>query len=158
MTSHEPDTDELIAQAQSGDRRAGQQLLLRHRKQLRRMIGLHFDRRLAARIDPSDVVQEVLVDALGKLPTYLEQRPVPFYAWLRQLAWDRLVKLHRLHLRTQKRSTSREEESIPLLPDESALALAGRLLAPGSSPSRHLYATECKRPWPNWANATVNSW
>jgi RNA polymerase sigma-70 factor (ECF subfamily) len=62
------------------------------------MIEVHLDRRLAARVDPSDVVQESLADAARKLSDYLRQRPLPFYPWLRQLAWERLVKLRRRHL------------------------------------------------------------
>ena len=52
------DTDELLDQADSGDRRAVDQLLARHRKWLRRMIALRMDGRIAGRVDPSDVVQE----------------------------------------------------------------------------------------------------
>ena len=81
-----PDTDHLIEQASQGDNRARQELLARHRRRLRRMIEVHFDRRLAARVDPSDVVQEALVEAARLLDTYLRDRPLPFYPWLRQLA------------------------------------------------------------------------
>lgn len=108
------------------------------------MIAARLDRRLAARIDPSDVVQEALLDASRLLPAYLRDRPLPFYPWLRRLAWKRLVKLQQRHLGAQKRSVSREEQQIPLLPEESAVALAGRLVARGSSPSNHLLREEMR--------------
>src|SRR5262249_17352531 len=64
--------------------------------------------------------------------------------WLRQLAWERLVKLHQRHIQAQKRSTTREQRLDVVLPDESALALANRLLAPGSSPSRQAMPEELR--------------
>jgi RNA polymerase sigma-70 factor, ECF subfamily len=53
---------------------------------------------VATRRDPSDVVHETILEAASKLPEYLQKPGVPFYAWLRCLAWDRLVELHRQHL------------------------------------------------------------
>jgi RNA polymerase sigma-70 factor (ECF subfamily) len=90
---------------------------------------------LAARVDPSDVVQEALLDAAQALDDYLRERPVPFYPWLRQLAWERLIELHRRHLHAQRRSVKREEPLAPHLSDESAQQLADRVLARQSSPS-----------------------
>ena len=87
MTTHPPDTEELLRQAGQGDEPARQQLLVRHRDRLKRMVAVRLDPRLAVRVDPSDVVQEALLDAAQKLDGYLRDRPVPFYPWLRRLAW-----------------------------------------------------------------------
>src|SRR5439155_23923150 len=57
---------------------------------------------LVARVDPSDVVQEALADAAQELSDYLRNPPLPFYPWLRQLAWERLIELHRRHLHAQR--------------------------------------------------------
>jgi RNA polymerase sigma-70 factor (ECF subfamily) len=91
------------------------------------------------------VVQEVFADACQKLSGYLQKRPLPFYPWLRQLAWERLVKLHHRHIQAQKRSTTCEQHDAMGLPDESVLTLANRLLAPGSSPSRQAIHEESRR-------------
>ena len=80
---------------------------------------------------PAGVVQEALTDASRKLSEYLKHRPIPYYPWLRQLALERLVKLHRRHIQAQKRSVTREEDWLPPLPDESAVELADRLGAAG---------------------------
>jgi RNA polymerase sigma-70 factor (ECF subfamily) len=143
-TDREPDTDALIERAGGGDARAGQQLLARHRRRLRRMVALRMDRRLAARVDPSDVVQDALMDAALKLPDFLRRRPLPFYPWLRQLAFDRLVELNRRHLRAQKRSINREEPGVLELPEDSAIELATKLVAAGSSPSQSLLREELR--------------
>jgi len=140
--ARDPDTDQLLEEASHGDASARGQLLLRHRKRLRAMVDLRMDRRLAGRIDPSDVVQETFADALGQLSDYLRLRPLPFYPWLRKLACDRLAELNRRHLHAQRRSVRREE---PLaLPDESALELADRLISRGSSPSARLHRNELR--------------
>jgi RNA polymerase sigma-70 factor (ECF subfamily) len=142
VAPEESDLEALLAEAGRGDASACQELLLRHQQRLRHMIAVRLDHRLAARLDPSDVVQEVFVDALRKITEFVEQRPLPFYPWLRQLAWERLAKLHERHLRAQKRSAAREAHWDGALPDESALALAQRLLAPGSSPSKEALRQE----------------
>jgi RNA polymerase sigma-70 factor (ECF subfamily) len=65
MAPQEPDTDQLLQRACQGDLAACQELLVRHQERLRKMIALRMDRRLAARIDPSDVVQEAIVKVPG---------------------------------------------------------------------------------------------
>jgi RNA polymerase sigma-70 factor (ECF subfamily) len=142
MKTPGPDSDELIERVAHGDGAARQQLLARHRGRLRQMIAVRLDRRVAARVDPSDVVQEALADAARKLSAYVRDRPLPFYPWLRRLAWERLVKIHRRHLRTHRRSAAREEPGVLNLPDESAAELAKRLVSSASSPSRQLLRAE----------------
>ena len=82
----DPDSDHLLRRVAAGDPAARELLLDRHRQRLRRMIALRLDRRLWARVDPSDVLQETLAEAGQKLPDYARTRPLPFYAWLRQIA------------------------------------------------------------------------
>ena len=144
MTSIIPETDGLLARAAQGDREAGERLLTNHRDLLRKMVAARLDRRLAARVDPSDVVQEALAAAALALPKYLRERPIPFVAWLRQFAWERLVKLHRHHLRAQRRSVSREEYLAPDLPDDSVQQLGRRLAASGASPSEDMIRSELR--------------
>jgi RNA polymerase sigma-70 factor, ECF subfamily len=129
------DTEALIRMAHGGDGDARDALLTRHRERLRQMVSVRMDRRLQARVDPSDVVQDALADACVKLPRYLEDRPLPFYPWLRQIAWERLVKLHRRHLWADRRSVAREEGQYLPLPDESAVQLAERLAGHDTTPS-----------------------
>jgi RNA polymerase sigma-70 factor (ECF subfamily) len=106
------------------------------------MVEARLDRRLPPRVDPSDVVQEALADAARRLPEYVRDRPLPFHAWLRQFAWERIQKLHRHHLGAGKRSLTREEAGAAPLPDESMLQLANRLVASATSPSRRMMRDE----------------
>jgi RNA polymerase sigma-70 factor (ECF subfamily) len=145
MSPREPDTEELLEAIGRDDASARSCLLDRHRQRLRRMVAVRLDRRLAARVDPSDVVQDVLLEADRHLADYVRRRPLPFYPWLRQLAWNRLVDLHRRHVRAGRRSVRREAPAAPHLPDESALELAARLFARGSSPSARLEREEVRQ-------------
>jgi RNA polymerase sigma-70 factor (ECF subfamily) len=144
MTRREPDTDQLLDRASRGDRDARHELLARHRDRLRVMVAARLDRRLAARLDASDVVQETLAEAARRLDDYLRERPLPFYPWLRHLAWERLVKEHRAHLARGKRSVRREEPGVLRLPEESIAELAQRLACSASSPSRQAVRAELR--------------
>src|SRR5262245_41862806 len=137
-TRSDPDTEELLDAAATGDGSARGRLLDRHRQRLRRMVAVRLDRRLNARLDPSDLVQDTLAEANRRLDDYLRDRPLPFYPWLRQIAWNRLIDARRYHLRSG-RAVGREQPAG--LPAESALELAERLMA-GDAPSAGLRRKE----------------
>ena len=139
------ETDELIRLAARGDGAARQQLIALHRERLRRMVAVRMDSRLSPRIDPSDIVQEALAEADRHLDAYFRDQPLPFYPWLRQFACQRLRHLHRHHIHAGRRSLAREEPWELPLPDRSALDLARRLLASGTSPSRCLIRDELRQ-------------
>jgi RNA polymerase sigma-70 factor (ECF subfamily) len=136
------DTDELLDRTAAGNRSAREQLLGRHRDKLRRMVAVRLDRRLAARVDPSDVVQEALAEADRRLDDFLRERPIPYYVWLRRLAWVRLEKLRRRHT-AGRRDISREEPAA--LADESVRELAERVLASDTGPSTAAGRAERRR-------------
>jgi RNA polymerase sigma-70 factor (ECF subfamily) len=145
MTPAQPDTDELLRQAGRGDQGAREGLLARHRDRLRKMVAWRLDRRLAARVDPSDVVQEVLLEASRKMDRYLRERPLPFFAWLRVLAGEHLAALHRRHVRARGRSVLREEPGLLNLPDESAAELAARLVTASTGPTQQVLREELRQ-------------
>lgn len=131
MAADHDTTDALLGRAERGDQSAIGQLFDRHRPLLRRLIARKLHRRLAQRIDPSDVVQEALADAGRRLPEYLGKRPVGFLPWLRRLAEQRLVWCQRLHLGASRRSVAREAPNAT----ESAGPLLDGLIASSTSPS-----------------------
>jgi RNA polymerase sigma-70 factor (ECF subfamily) len=131
------ETQELLVQAQAGQRAAVDRLLARHRDYLHRFVEFRLDPKLAARVDPSDVVQEAQLEATRRLDDFLRQRPMPFRLWLRQIAYDRLVMLRRFHVRSARRTVDREVA----LSEQSSLLLAGRLLV-NSTASKQLARRE----------------
>ncbi|RIK88923.1 MAG: RNA polymerase factor sigma-70 [Planctomycetota bacterium] len=105
-----PDEDETLALlrgAQRGDSAAVEGLLERHRDSLHRMIECRLHAGVARRIGASDIVQETLLTASRRLAEYLQNPSMPFHAWLRQLARDRLADVYRRQL-AEKRDVSRE--------------------------------------------------
>src|SRR5215831_7718759 len=94
---------ELLRQAARGD--GWDELLAAHRQRLRRMVALRLDRHLQGRIDPSDVIQEAYLEAWRRLPEYLAKPSMPFFLWLRFLTGQKLVTLHRHHLRSEEHTS-----------------------------------------------------
>jgi RNA polymerase sigma-70 factor (ECF subfamily) len=143
-----PDADkseQLLREAAAGDQESWGALLERHRDRLRRMLALRADPRLQGRLDPSDVIQETFLEASARLAEYLRQPTMPFFLWLRFLAGQKLVTLHRHHLGTQMRDAGRE---ISLyrggLPMTSSVALAAQLLGHDTGPSEAAIRAELK--------------
>jgi RNA polymerase sigma-70 factor (ECF subfamily) len=128
------DTDHLLDRAADGDSAAATELLTRHRDRLRRMVQLRLDRRLAPRLDPSDIVQDALVEAHQRLARYAQTRDIPFYPWLRGLAWEKLIDINRRHVLAQRRSIHREAATLELSGD-SKMILVNRLASATATPS-----------------------
>jgi RNA polymerase sigma-70 factor, ECF subfamily len=138
-----PEIETLLRDAAQSDVTAVRCLMEQHRDRLRRMIAARLDRRLAPRLDPSDVVQETLADAARRLPEYLRDRPLPFRAWLYRLAADRLARTHRDHVASSVRGIGREERIEGPSPDKAiASRLVDRLAANDTTPGHRLARQE----------------
>jgi RNA polymerase sigma-70 factor (ECF subfamily) len=135
---NQPDDDlRLVERARGGDTAAAGEVLVRHRARLRRMVEARLDRRVRGRIDPSDVLQDSLVDAVAKLPEYLADPKVPLFLWLRLVVGERLSKIHRDHLGAQVRDAGREVSLFRgPMPAASSAALAAHLLGKETSPTQ----------------------
>jgi RNA polymerase sigma-70 factor (ECF subfamily) len=136
------ETRELLWAARAGDAAARNRLLERHREALRRMIAMRMDQKLARRVDASDIVQDVLVEANRRLADYLERTRMPFHLWLRHLARDRLIDAHRMHRGAARRSLDREQPlERPETDERSAFDLAASLrdreLTPAAAATHH---------------------
>ena len=128
MWPNSNETQELLAGAGQGQPAAVNELLDRHREALRHMIQARMDQKLARRVDASDVVQDVLLEASQRLADYLRDPKLPFGLWLRQMAQDRIIDLHRRHRVARRRSLDREQQQrAPGQGDKSSLELAAQL-------------------------------
>ena len=111
-------------------------LLDRHRDSLRRMVQMRLDARIQRRVDVSDVVQDVLVEAHRRLAGYLKQPGLAFHLWLRQIAQDRIIDAHRRHRVSGKRSVDREQPLVVQTDAEkSAVELAAKIMDKGITPA-----------------------
>jgi RNA polymerase sigma-70 factor (ECF subfamily) len=134
-----PDADntaDLLKNVREGDSQAVERLLARHRESLHRMIQLRMDQRIKRRVDVSDVVQDVLIEANRRLHDYLANPVMAFHLWIRQIAKDRLIDAHRRHRVSAKRSIDREQPMVLQgAVDQSSLEIAGQLCDPQMTPA-----------------------
>lgn len=121
------DTQELLHSAENGDDSAVNRLLDKHREAVRQMVRMRLDRAVAARVDASDVAQDVLLEASRRLNDFIRDGSMPFHLWLRQLAKDRMIDMHRRHRAAQRRSVDREKRIDSSPADQSSLNLAAQL-------------------------------
>jgi len=138
-------TNLLLRRAVDGHGESWGALLTRHEGRLRRMVAFRLDPRLQGRIDPEDVVQEVNLAASEHLADYLRQPAMPFFLWLRGIAGNKLLELHRRHLGTPMRDARREVSLYRgALPDATSAALAAQLLGRQTRPSEAAVRAEAK--------------
>src|SRR5437763_6284563 len=129
-------TNRALGRAADGDGESWGALLTRHEGRLRRMVAFRLDPRMQGRIDPEDVVQEVNLAASEHLPDYLRRPTMPFFLWLRGIADNKLLELHRRHLGTPMRDARREVSLYRgALPGATSAALAAQLLGHQTRPS-----------------------
>lgn len=135
----------MLRLAAGGDGASLGALLQRHEDRLRRMVAFRLDPRLQGRVDASDVMQEVCLAAAKCLPDYLNRPAQPFFLWLRGIAGNKLLELHRYHLGTPMRDARREVSLYQAsMPEASSAALAAQLMGRFSRPSEAAIRAEMK--------------
>jgi RNA polymerase sigma-70 factor (ECF subfamily) len=128
MWPNSEETQQLLRDAGGGNSDAVNRLMDRHRAALRHMVEMRLDRALAGRVDASDVVQDVLLEAHGRLDDFIANPSMPFHLWLRQLAKDQIIDMHRRHRAAKRRSVDREQRlHAPEYADRSSIDLANLL-------------------------------
>ncbi len=146
MLSNSPETQQLLDQAKAGDAAAVEELLQTHRERVRRMIDLRLDPAIGKRLDASDVVQEVMLEASRRLANYVNKPDMPFHLWLRHIARDHIIDAHRRHRQAQKRGVDREQPIVPAgLADHSSVELAARFIDQELTPASAAIRQEMER-------------
>lgn len=133
----------LVQAAVGGDTVAWQHIWSLHEDRLRRMIRSRIDPRLHRRVGESDVLQEVFAAAARGLEEYRDEKDIPLYFWLRGIARNKLLEVHRQHLATAMRDPAREVYSAGA--DVSSMNLAEMLAAKESRPSGRIQRDEQKK-------------
>jgi RNA polymerase sigma-70 factor (ECF subfamily) len=146
MWPNREETDRLLDGARAGEPGAVDKLLGEFREPLRKVIGLRLDPAVARRVDASDIVQDVLVEAHQRLVEYLTKPDMPFHLWLRHLAQDRIIDTHRRHRLAQRRSVDREQPiARPAWADESSVSLVAQLIDTERTPTSEAIRIELQR-------------
>jgi RNA polymerase sigma-70 factor (ECF subfamily) len=119
------------------------ELFEQHRSRLRLMVHLRLDRRVQARVDGSDVLQEAFLEAAERYERYRSNPTMPPFLWLRFLVGQRLLLMHRKHLGVKARAAGREVSLFHgTMPVANSESLAAQLLGKLSSPSQAAMRSE----------------
>ena len=114
--------------------------LERYRAYLQLLARVQIDRRIQAKVDASDIVQQTLVEAIRGWNQFRGRSDAERAAWLRQILAHNLANAFR-DLGRAKRDV-RREQSIDAALEQSSLCLLSWLAADQSSPSQQAVASE----------------
>ncbi|MEZ6090608.1 MAG: sigma-70 family RNA polymerase sigma factor [Pirellulaceae bacterium] len=146
-------TGELLIAAKAGSTQAVNDLLDRHREPVRKLVKMRLDRRVQQRVDVSDVVQDVMVEANARLADYMANPSMSFHLWLRQIAWDHMIDAYRRHRGSAKRSLDREQSIMgPVADDQSTMEMIIQLRDPELTPAAAAAQSEIAKR----VEATIN--
>jgi RNA polymerase sigma-70 factor (ECF subfamily) len=107
-----------LDRARKGDEEALEDLFARWRPVLRLQADQLLGRELSARVDPSDVVQDVWTQAYASLDQFRGGSEGEWVNWLRRLVAGHAANLRRTHL-AEGRSVKREAAGAAFPPDSS---------------------------------------
>ncbi len=136
MTELDENLSELFEQAKAGKPQALGQLLQSFRDQLIRIVGFRMDQRLRGRLDADDIVQDAFIEATQRFQDYVHNQEMPFFLWLRFITVQKLLQIHRRHLKVKSREAGREISiyNSPS-PQATSAVLAAHLMGKQTSPS-----------------------
>ena len=90
MPVNDEKTQRLIALAKGGDQTALNQLCRVYSERVRRIIRFRLHQNLRSKLDSVDVVQDVLIQALGGLEDFTYRNEGDFLRWLSRIAENKL--------------------------------------------------------------------
>ncbi|HKI36076.1 MAG TPA: sigma-70 family RNA polymerase sigma factor [Gemmataceae bacterium] len=127
---------ELIRRCRAGEEPARAELFARYRQYLRVLADGQLGRHLRGKCDPSDLVQQTLLEAHRDFPTFQGQHEAELLAWLRRILAHNLFNEAR-RFATRGRDAAREVslEGFQARLDHSSQVLARCLADDGPTPS-----------------------
>jgi RNA polymerase sigma-70 factor (ECF subfamily) len=127
--------EDLLQRARSGDEGARGRLLDLYRNYLRLLARMQMGAGLRARLDPSDVVQDALLEAHRDFTGFVGQSEQELLAWLRQVLVRGLLDQAKRH--SARKRDGRRQQSLEALLAASSGALGDAFTASGPTPSGH---------------------
>jgi RNA polymerase sigma-70 factor (ECF subfamily) len=100
-------TQHLVALAKEGDQTALNQLCCVYGERIRRIIRFRLDRKLRSKLDSVDVVQDVLLLAMGGLKDFTYRSEGDFLRWLSRIAENKIRDIFD-EFHTEKRDIRKE--------------------------------------------------
>lgn len=139
-------TGRLLVAARKGEEDSLGRLLQLYCNYLRLLATAQLDRKLRARMSPSDVVQETLFEAHRDFAQFRGTSEGEFLAWLRRILINNLARVVERHVLAEKRDIRREisMDEIGVSLERSTARLVAVLadggLSPSSDAERHEHA------------------
>lgn len=136
MNELHPEDELLRERLTAGDEAALAEAFSLHRDRLWRMIRFRMDARLLSRVDADDILQEAYLAASQRVEHYLKKPDTSLFVWLRQIAGQTLIDVHRRHIGAKMRDAGREVSMHARMPQATSISLAAQLLGRLTSPSQ----------------------
>jgi RNA polymerase sigma-70 factor, ECF subfamily len=130
------DPEMLLSLAKAGSGPALSRLLDRHRGALEVQARLQVGRRLRAKLDFEDLMQELSLEAHRDIAQFRGRSEGEFIGWLRKVFATIVSNQVRRYLGTRRRDLRREQPIVIGRDDTSRAVIDRRLVAPQSSPSQ----------------------
>ena len=127
----------LLRRCRAGETPAREQLFERYRHYLQALARAQLGRHLRTKCDPSDLVQQTLLEAHRDFAAFQGEHEPELLAWLRRILAHNLFNEAR-HFGARQRDAAREVslEQVQAGVDRSSVALGRCLAAGGPSPSQ----------------------
>ncbi len=135
--SVKPDFYLLLDKARRGNDAAMGVLLETYRKYLKLLARVQIGHRIQGKIDDSDVVQEVFVEAFRQIQGFRGTTEAELLSWLRRILAGQIALTLRRYLGSKGRDVKLERE-LAIQLDQSSQNLNEDLAASQSSPSQHM--------------------
>ena len=137
-------TEVLLSQALAGSQECFGRLLHVYRNYLKLLVMGQLERKLLARVSPSDVVQETFLEASRDFSQFRGTSSNEFGAWLKKILVNNLHRVIEQHVLAKKRDVRREIslEAMAHALEESTARLEAILPDPGVSPSGNAQQSE----------------
>lgn len=132
---------DCLQRLRDGDPDALGEMFAEHQQRLLHIIRVRMDRRLAARVDAEDVLQEVFLDAAARVKHFIDNHSGSFFIWLRLVTNQTMANLYRRHLDTRMRDARRDVsmhsgKTIDTQSRPIAMQLIGHLTSPSNAAMR----------------------
>ncbi len=155
----------LLLQARNGDAGASEQLLGNLQRYLGFVAQHQFDRKLQAKMGPSDIVQQSMIRAVENLEQFRGETLDELRGWLRQILVNEARQMKR-DLHAQKRDVAHE---LPMTGSQTANPVVDHMPTPGTDAVQSEQRAEIHRAlaqlserersiiqWRNWDGLTFS--
>ena len=88
--------ESALKRLRDGDPEVLGELFDRYRQRLLHIIQIRMDRRLAARVDAEDILQEIYLDAASRVHHYIQNHSGSFFIWLRLITTQTMANIEQI--------------------------------------------------------------